>query len=222
MKPVLLIFAKAPAMGRSKTRLARDLGAGRAWQIKRRMDAATLAVACPARGPAGGPWQAVLAVASRSDLTVRLPGVWPAADQLERRLQGPGSLGARLQRHLRGAGRSGRAVAVIGTDCPGLRRDHLVAAFRRVARGPRQNGRPAAVIGPAEDGGFWLLALPARLAARIDLGGIAWSSADTLTATVSALPRGTLVHRLAILGDVDTGDDWMRSKKLLRPRSGRP
>jgi uncharacterized protein len=206
VKPLLLVFTKSPAMGRSKTRLARDLGAGQAWRIKRLMDAQTIAVARSRQ------WETRLVLGACADVTARLPGIWPPPDRLARRLQGPGSLGDRLQRHLRAAGRAGRAVAVIGTDCPQLRRALLATAFAHLSRAGASG---AAVAGPAADGGFWLLGLTARLAARISLDGVRWSSASTLDDTLACLPDGVTVRRLTSLRDVDTAADWHAVKPFL-------
>lgn len=206
MRPVLAIFSKAPAMGRSKTRLAREIGAVRAWQVKRELDRRTLALAS---GPA---WEPVLHVTAPADCSRCLPRVWPQPGALARRWQGRGGLGVRLERACRAAAARGQGVILIGTDCPGLERRHL----RQAARGVR-GGR--AVVGPATDGGFWLLGLPAAVAARIRLAGVRWSCAATLDDTLATLPATLRVIRLPTLDDIDTAADlaaWQGTRRHRR------
>lgn len=196
MKPLVLVFSKAPAMGRSKTRLARDIGAARAWQAKRVLDRITLRTVCDPR------WLTVLAVADRADLARHLPTVWPAPTVVPRWWQGRGNLGDRMQRLIRRAGGQGRTVLAVGTDCPGMTRADVAAAGRGAAR-------HGAVAGPADDGGYWLLALSHRLARRIDLSGVRWSGPHALADTLACLPQGIRPVLLQTRTDIDTGRDWI-------------
>jgi glycosyltransferase A (GT-A) superfamily protein (DUF2064 family) len=100
------------------------------------------------------------------------------------------------------AGRTGGPVIVIGTDAPTLGADRMVEAARRLA------GGADAAIGPALDGGYYLIALP-----RPDLGafGIApglWGGDKVLAATVANLEAdGRRVDWLPALRDLDTPAD---------------
>jgi glycosyltransferase A (GT-A) superfamily protein (DUF2064 family) len=172
-KPTLIVFARSPAIGVGKTRLARDVGAVEAWRIYRAMSTRLL---WSLRDPR---WRLVLRLEGR-----RGDAAWP---KLPTEPQGRGGLGERLERGLRKHARGG--VAVIGTDAPQVTRTHIARAFR---------SRNA--IGPATDGGFWLLALDAGGARRANFAGVRWSSAHTLTDTVAVLGELT---RLQTLTDVD-------------------
>ncbi len=124
--------------------------------------------------------------------------VWP---------QGPGDLGARMERVLRRAlARSPVAIA-LGTDSPGLPRARLEEA--------RQALRTAdAVLGPAEDGGFYLLGL--RRCPQGLLHGLPWSSDETLARTEERLRRrGLRTARISPWFDVDRPDDLDRLADLL-------
>lgn len=195
MKPLVLVFSKAPAMGRSKTRLARDIGPVRAWQAKRGLDRLTLRTVRDPR------WHTVLAVADPGELLCARPGVWPDRGTLPRWWQGRGDLGDRMQRLIRRAGAQGRPVLAVGTDCPWMARADIAAACRAAAR-------HGAVAGPAEDGGYWLLGLSHRLARRIDLRGVRWSGPHALADTLACLPASVRPLRLRMRRDIDTGADW--------------
>ena len=120
-RPTLIVFARSPAIGVGKTRLARDIGAVEAWRIYRAMSARVL---WAVRDPR---WRTVVRLEGRG-----LDTAWP---RLPVEPQGRGDLGARLTRALRAHARNG--VAVIGVDTPEVSRAHIASAFRaRNAIGP--------------------------------------------------------------------------------------
>ena len=84
----LVVFAKAPRMGRVKTRLARDVGTVRAWAFYR----TALADLTRRLGDGGGRWRPWLAVAP--DKAVLADRPWPPG--WSRLSQGPGDLGQRI------------------------------------------------------------------------------------------------------------------------------
>lgn len=181
-EPTLIVFARSPAIGVGKTRLARDIGAVEAWRVYRAMSTRLL---WSLRDPR---WRLVL----------RLEGGWRDAawPKLAVEPQGRGDLTVRLTRALRSHAKGG--VAVIGTDAPQVTRADIAAAFRA-----------ADAIGPATDGGFWLLALSARRARFVKLEGVRWSSRHTLADTERVL--GPL-KRLRTLTDVDDGPSYWSSR----------
>jgi rSAM/selenodomain-associated transferase 1 len=167
----LVIFLKEPRPGRVKTRLGREIGMiEAAWWF--RHQAARLI----RRLHRDRRWRTVLAVSpDREGLASR---VWPA--HLPRWPQGPGDLGDRMGRALRAMPPG--PVIIIGADIPGLTACHVAEGFRLL-------GRHDAVLGPAPDGGYWLIglrrggrAVPARL-----FRGVRWSSPDALADTVASL-----------------------------------
>ncbi len=187
------IFAKPPVPGLVKTRLAlpgRAAELARAFLIDTYSSIALLGWASPI-------------VASTGDLDARLrailaPTVW---------LQGEGDLGARLERVLRRALERAPAAIAVGADSPTLPRDRYEDARAALATSD-------AVIGPSEDGGFYLLALkhcPDGL-----LADLPWSTPDTFDATVARLRgRGLTVTTLAPLFDVDRPADLERLRRDL-------
>ncbi|MBU2135678.1 MAG: DUF2064 domain-containing protein, partial [Alphaproteobacteria bacterium] len=119
--------------------------------------------------------------------------------------QGAGDLGQKLQAALRA--HADGPVAVIGTDTPDVTPARIAGAFA-ATRGGR------AVLGAAEDGGFWLLAVPQARARTVDLSGIRWSSPETLADTEAAL--GGAMTKLETLADIDTGEDLARWRQAQR------
>jgi glycosyltransferase A (GT-A) superfamily protein (DUF2064 family) len=174
-RPTLIVFARTPAIGVGKTRLAADIGRVAAWRVYRALSHKILH---QVRDPR---WQTVVRLAAKGR-----PNGWPAGLRFED--QGRGDLGI-----------------IIGTDAP-------EATAQQIAKALKALPRHGAVLGPALDGGFWLIALSARrsLTVRLDKG-IVWSSAQTLADTEAVL--GHACSRIATLADIDTGEDlkaWRR------------
>jgi rSAM/selenodomain-associated transferase 1 len=180
---------KVPQPGRVKTRLAREIGTiPAAWWMRRQTARLIRRIGRDPR------WQTWLAVAPDSHgLTYR---GWPG--HLPRIPQGPGDLGARMARVFRRLP-AGPAV-LVGADIPALGPGHIASALRSLAACD-------AVLGPATDGGYWLVGLkhpqrqPPGLFARVR-----WSTHHALADTRIALPGrvAVLPDRLA---DVDGAAD---------------
>lgn len=180
-------------MGVSKTRLARGIGAARAWRAKRTLDAYTCRVARSDR------WTTRLAVAPYRDLTSRFDGAWPM--DLARISQGEGNLGDRMAAALRNHCLA--PVCIVGTDLPDLKKRDLAAAFTALKRYD-------VVFGPATDGGFWLIGMRPRCARRAALRNVRWSSPSTLADTLAALPKNWRVTMLREMEDVDDAASFRR------------
>ena len=193
MRPrrTVVILAKAPRIGRVKSRLARDLGRVGAWRFYRRE-----CLALVARLAADRRWRVLLAV-SPDDWSGS--AIWPAGP---RRIgQGQGDLGQRMRRALRAAGND--AAVLVGSDIPALGPGHVWRAFRAL-------GRAQVVFGPAEDGGYWLVGCRHGAATPDMFAGVRWSGPMALSDTLANLPCHRR-HALAdLLWDVDTVADYRR------------
>ena len=194
MQRTLVIFLKEPRPGRVKTRLGREIGmVEAAWWFRRQSARLIRRLGGDRR------WRTVLAVSpDREGLASR---VWPA--HLARWPQGPGDLGERM-------GRAFGAMApkmppgpviLIGADNPGLRPAHVAEGFRLL-------GRHDTVLGPAPDGGYWMIGLRrgGRAVPRGLFDGVRWSSAHALADTVASLAPLD-VGFAATLRDVDEAAD---------------
>ncbi len=177
-RPRLIIFAKAPLMGRAKTRLAADIGPVHAQRLYRAMTARII------RTLQSPEWETVLAVTP-----ARWMGRIPAWDRTAQYAQVSGSLSPRLMQ----AFDRKAPTLVIGTDSPQITRADIAAGFRAL----RGN---AAVFGPADDGGFWLMGL-AGPAPRGAFDHVRWSSENALT-DVERNIKGRAAY-LRTLTDVD-------------------
>lgn len=186
-------MVKVPRPGRVKTRLGRDIGMTcAAWWFRQQVSRVLRSIRDPR-------WKIVLAVSPDREGLV-FPG-WP--EDLPRLPQGPGDLGARMSRIFR---RSPRVpTLVIGGDIPGITRKAIAQAFQSLKGAD-------AVIGPATDGGYWLIGMrhPAALP-RDALSGVRWSGPHARTDTVAGL-RPLRIATARTLSDVDTVDDLPGTK----------
>ena len=191
-------MARWPAPGRCKRRLAQELGAARAAQIQARLTVHTLAAAREARQGHG--LELVLAVEGLGSRAARRWGQAQGADRTV--LQGRGALGLRMQRQFQRAAREGASqMVLIGSDLPQLEASDLSAAFTVL-------GQRRGVLGPALDGGYWLIGL--RRPEPELLAGIDWGSALVLEQTVAAMARrGLEPELLSRRGDLDWARDLL-------------
>ena len=196
----LIVFAKAPRPGTVKTRLARTLGAAKA---------------CAAYQQLADTLFANLARLERVELRY-------APDDAENEIQGwlrpgwqavaqgLGDLGSRLSRAFEEAFRGGaKRVVIIGSDCPEVTARDVRDAWRELKGSDL-------VVGPATDGGYWLIGLGVFQPALFE--GISWSSEMVLAETLQrAKAEGLGIQLLRILTDVDSANDW---REFLAARDG--
>ena len=196
-RPHLLIFAREPVLGRVKTRLSAGIGAAAALAVYRELLALTAAAVAAAQVPATV-WLAE-APAGAAAAPAALPRPeWPG---LPWRVQPPAdSLGARMA-HAFGAafGAGAGRVVIIGTDCPDLSEALLTRAFDQLLT-------HNLVIGPAEDGGYYLLGMN-KVEAEL-FKNKRWSTAAVLPETLADAARlGLRVALLPTLSDIDSAAD---------------
>ncbi len=195
----LYLFAKVPHPGLVMTRLAARLGTHGSAALAARLLTATLKTVCN-----GWPGRVVLCVWPDPADECLTPLIEGQPITLESQ-QGE-DLGSRMMHALeRGISESGVA-AVVGYDLPELNDEILCDAHAMLAGGRN-------VIGPAADGGFYLVGLQ-----KADYGlfdGVDWGSENVL----NQLLENTSEHeisfsRLKILRDIDTWDDllWLVGK----------
>jgi rSAM/selenodomain-associated transferase 1 len=189
-RPHLVIFARRPAWGVGKRRLAAGAGEAAAWRFQRFMLAdLTRRLGRDRR------WRTWLCV-TPDHAAGRLMGLPALA-------QGSGDLGQRLRRLLRSLPLG--PVVVIGTDIPGIAASDIAVAFRAL-------GASDAVFGPALDGGYWLIGLKRRPRQLDPFDGVRWSSPDALADTLANL-AGRRVAMLRPLEDVDDAESWARLRR---------
>ena len=190
----LIVFAKAPRLGSVKTRLAANLGEAAALAAYCEM------ISCVLRNLHNLHSLGSLTLCITPDESLNEFGRWA---QPEWRVwpQGDGDLGSRLARAFARAFQEGaQRIAVIGMDCPYVRIDHIRAAWRTLATSDL-------VLGPAKDGGYWLIGL-SRVAPQL-FSEMPWSEPTLLESTLAAARSQNLrVGLLETLADIDTVEDW--------------
>lgn len=192
----LCVFAKEPIEGEVKTRLAATLGTVNATRLAQAFLTDTLELAVRLRST-----KVILAWSGDRARAPSIDGrveVWP---------QGDGDLGQRLERTLSRALTRHAATIAIGTDCP-----HLPVGL--LEQGVTALRAHDAVLGPADDGGFYLLGL--RQCPPGLLHDLRWSASDTGAQTLARLSdRGLRVTQLAPCFDIDTEADLARLRAMI-------
>lgn len=196
MTPAVAVFLKAPRLGTVKTRLAAEIGARQALRLYRVMAGRTLAEVRRA-GLEATVWFTPADAATEMRFWL--------GDGWDLRPQASGDLGMRLAAAAH-AVPAGRGWLAVGADCPRLDAALLREAAAIVAR-------EEIVVGPSEDGGYYLVGGPTPLP---DLfSAIPWGTARVLEETrARLLGAGAVWRELATLRDVDTGQD-ARAEGLL-------
>jgi len=182
---MIMVFARAPVPGAVKTRLISRLGAWGAARLHLRLTRHALATAAAARC---GPVELHL---------TRRHGLFKAA-----RVQRGAELGSRMQHAF---AKAKRPAILIGADCPQLTAADLRQAMRWL------RGGYDAVLAPAEDGGYALVALRRPIPALFR--GIEWGSERVYAQSVQKL-AGYRWRALRTVRDVDRPEDLERVRWL--------
>ena len=187
MRPVILVFAKAPVPGRVKTRLRlhpEDAAALHSALVRDTVEQ--------------------LAAYDVELYTDEATDAWPDIT-VTRTIQAPGSLGTKMLAALDRALVQGRPrTLILGSDTPALPCSHvdsLLAAQADVA------------LGPAEDGGYYAISCRRTHPAMFDK--VPWSSPTTLEATTRAIQRcGLTVETGPAWFDIDEPASLERLRDL--------
>ena len=186
MSAALVVIAKAPVAGQSKTRLCPPLDP---------QQAATLAEAALADTLQAVAWTP--GAARRVLVLDGEPGPW-LPDGFELIAQRGARFGERLANAVHDVG---AALLMVGMDTPQLTRAQLADALERLEE-------PAvdAVLGPTPDGGYWAIGLSVPEPSVFD--DVPMSTAQTGAAQRARLDAlGLRTARLETLRDVDTFED---------------
>jgi uncharacterized protein len=185
----LIVFAKNPVPGKVKTRIANSLGPEQAYQIYQQL-LDTIRTTC------------LEVKAARyvfySDY-VDTADEWPSPPFNKGVQSGP-DIGARMNHALGDVLRRHSRAVLVGSDVPDIKAHHLSKAFHLLEKVP-------VVIGPAADGGYYLIGLTQP---RPELfQHINWSTSTVLDETLHRCSELSIPYRLLeTLHDIDTADDW--------------
>lgn len=198
MKQALIIFARNPVRGKVKTRLAATMGDDKALSIYQSLLEHTVQITQQL------PCDCYVFYAdgiSKND-------VWPDDLYLKKNQEGK-DLGQRMLHAFDTLFQQGyQKIIIIGTDCFELSSSILLDAFTAL-------DEKEVVIGPSEDGGYYLLGM--RQFFPFLFEEKAWSTDSVYSSTVQQLVIQNIRYEiLPILNDIDTEDDW---KQYLQQQS---
>jgi rSAM/selenodomain-associated transferase 1 len=190
---VVAVFARAPVLGRIKTRLALTVGAEAALQIHSELLERTLCVVTNVDGV---------------DVELWLDGAGQlAAHGVPIHAQGEGDLGQRMLAVIADVNRRGRSAIIVGSDCPVLDAGYVEAARDALMQGCD------AVLGPVEDGGYILIGMSRPIPElMVDM---TWSTPTVYAETLArASALGLNVVSLRTLWDIDNAADLARWRTM--------
>ena len=191
MSRALILFIKNPLLGKVKTRLAATMGDEKALRIYEALLAHTREVA----------------LQTPVDRYVYYGDYINEADDWApglfiKKIQRGEDIGARMSNAFSEVLSERDGAILVGGDIPGLRPDILQEALEQLSSHDF-------VIGPAEDGGYYLIGMRAFEPAVFQ--GINWSTSAVFSGTIHAIQRlGKSFHCLPLLADVDVEEDWGR------------
>jgi uncharacterized protein len=186
---LLLIFYRNPELGKVKTRLAKTVGDVHALNYYRRLARHTREVTRHLKADRAV-WYSHEIEASDE---------WPA-EQYTKQLQQGDELGEKMAHAFTWGFACGyQSICIIGTDCHELTTDLLEQAFQHLETGE-------AVIGPARDGGYYLLGMNTFRPEYFQKK--AWSTDTVAKDTMADFQRMSVSYStLTTLTDVDEEKD---------------
>ena len=189
---VCIVMCKAPELGKVKTRLAAEIGNAQALRVYEALLRITL------QSSTSSTWETVLAV--DGDRT-RMP------QHSHRTIAQRGDeLGVRICNAIIDAG-SYERIVVIGADAPRVTHRHIADAFHALESHD-------VVLGPATDGGYWLIGMQQL---HPDLfADIPWSTDRVLACTLERCEQhARTVALLETLSDIDVRADLDRHPEFV-------
>lgn len=186
---LLIIFVKNPELGKAKTRLAATIGDEAALEVYKRLLQKTMEIT---RGLTQDKTVFYNQFIDNQDL-------WHS-EHYSKKLQIQGDLGEKMHHAFEWAFDEGyKDVCIIGSDCFDLSEQIIDRAFQTL----RQND---AVIGPSEDGGYYLLGLSKFLPEVFT--NKKWSTESVCDDTVQDFKKaGCRFEIIDTLNDIDTEKD---------------
>jgi rSAM/selenodomain-associated transferase 1 len=186
----LIIFLRLPEWGRVKTRLAETVGPDKALLIYKELSGITLRFA------------------SRLPVPVYLfyENGLPAENEripyFHYMSQSEGNLGDKIIHALQYVRERHQKIIIIGSDCPDLMPSDIISSIDLL-------DHVDIVIGPSEDGGYYLLGCREIIPEIFE--SISWSTSAVLRETLAKVEsKGLAFSLLRTLTDIDTEADWVR------------
>jgi rSAM/selenodomain-associated transferase 1 len=194
---LLIIFYRNPELGKVKTRLAATLGDSKALAVYLYLSAHTKSIT------ESLPVDKAVFYSNHIDTEDN----WDNA-AYHKNLQSGTNLGERMANAFREGFRSGYlSICIVGTDCFELTSAAIEEAFAKLQLNDT-------VIGPANDGGYYLLGMNAYHAEFFE--NKSWSTSSVYEATLQDFKvLGLKYYKLPILTDIDEEKDLPEALKGL-------
>lgn len=187
----LIILAKNPVLGKAKTRIGKEKGDELALAIYHRLLQHTRDTALETKAEK---------IVYFSDF-IDSSEFWPIVS-FRKKLQVPGNLGTKMRVVFDNELEENGKVIIIGSDCAEISTSDLNYAFELLIEND-------VVLGPAEDGGYYLIGMN-KLHAELFLE-MPWSQSNLLEKTLESTRILKLkVNLLPKKSDIDYYEDWVK------------
>lgn len=184
---LLIIFTKNPVAGKVKTRLAKDIGDENALEIYKFLLEHSFNITSP------------LNIIKQVHYSEEIPDhdLWDEGD-FTKKLQYGEDLGIRMENAFRKGFEEGfEKIIIIGSDLFELKTSDIAEAFSALSDNDY-------VIGPAEDGGYYLLGMN-KMNTEV-FRNKSWSTSSVFADTLNDIKNSRVKH-LPIQNDIDVLDD---------------
>lgn len=190
---VLIIFTKNPEKGKVKTRLAKTVGKSKALQVYHKLLEITKSIAD----------QLHISKQVWYSRYIEDNDIWSEGNY-EKHLQKGDDLGLRMQHAFKKAFADNyQKVVIIGSDCSALTSELIEQSFEAL-------DNHQAVIGPARDGGYYLLGMTNFFPSLFE--DKSWSTSSVFEQTIQQFEELNLSYKqLPVLNDIDTEADLKAS-----------
>lgn len=194
--PLIMVFVRNPELGRVKTRMAKSIGDQAALEIYKILSKHTSKIISEIDSD-----QLIF----YSD-KIQDNDIWTATN-CKKQIQTKGDLGQKMLAAFQyGFSLGYQKIIIIGSDLYSLRPKHIESAFEQLENYD-------VVIGPALDGGYYLLGLNFIIPKIFKQKQ--WSTSSVLKETLSDLKEFN-VNLLEPLNDIDTYEDLKKEPQLLK------
>jgi len=216
-KPTIVLMTKWHAIYRCKSRLSKDIGAFKAAKIQEKLTNHTINVAKEVQKK------------GLADIKVAIDGIgiksakkWAVLNKIKTvAIQGPGNLGIKMKRQFlkthseKTLSQQIRSpILIIGSDLPSISHFELIQAIQIL-------NHKEMVLGPASDGGYWLIGLSNKLLNPLcywPFSGISWGTDKVLQETIRLASLNQIDYQLLpTKNDLDNIMDlslWLDHKKF--------
>ncbi len=195
----LIIMAKNPILGKVKTRLAKDLGDDATLLLYKKLMSITRKITDKL------PCDKFIFYSDFIDLTDQ----WKNSEYHKCLQSNSVNLGDKMKNAFSEVFKKGyKRCAIIGTDCPYITPNILIKSLHKLSDND-------AVIGPATDGGFYLLSV--KNTTSLTFENITWSTHTVLSKFIQNLKKEHLKFELLEkLEDIDDINSYSRSLNSIK------